>query len=440
MSLPAPPLSPSEETEYRLHFLRQDSQRMMYGCLVGGAFNLAVLSNDFQLLGDSPAFHLLLALRCGFTVLGIATIYVLLTSSRPPRHDALSLAWGLTVAPLTVVVALTRPDTFTHNLVAEIATVALLYLIMPDIPRWRALPSLLLSLGSLGVLLGFKRSIGEVALQSVVLSYLTANLAFYLVSRQLFRYRRQIWRNERMAQVLAQSRLDMLEIKNRLISTLSHEFRTPLNAIASSASLLSDYRDRLNDVQRREIRQRLDDAVVRMTEMLDEALFIARRDAGRIECRPMPVDVATWLAELAMDIRALHPADGRLTVSIAGESIGVRRIDPELTRLIAENLVANACKFTPAPGQIDVSIGCGMQGMTLRVRDEGIGIPDADRSRIFEAFYRAGNAELIRGTGLGLAIVKEAVDLLEGRITVDSAEGRGTVFEVYLPWQTRDDD
>jgi signal transduction histidine kinase len=427
-------LSAAEESLYRQHFLRQDGQRMIYGCVIGALYNLAILRNDYQLLGDTPAFHVLVALRSAFSILSAVTLMTLIVSPQPRRHDAMAIAWGLAVAPLTVLVALSRPDTFTHNLVAEIAIVALLYLIMPDNPRWRALPSLLLSAGSLGVLLLAKQPIGGVALQSVLFSYLVANFAFFFVARQIFRYRRQIWKNERTAQELAQERLEMLQMKNRLVTTLSHEFRTPLNAVASSASLLTDYRERLSDAQRTEIGQRMDAAIARMTEILDQALFIARRDSRRAARQPAAVDIGPWLESLAGEIRALHPDCPRLAVSLDGTAAGTRRIDPELTRLILGNLVANACKFTAGDGSVEVGLGCDEQGLTLRVCDEGIGIPADELPRVFESFYRAGNARLHQGTGLGLTIAKEATERLGGEIHIASEPGRGTTVAVRLPW------
>lgn len=431
---PPAALSAAEERLYRQHFLRQDGQRMIYGCLVGALFNLAILSNDYQLLGDGAAFHVLVALRGAFTLLSAAALMTLIGSVQPRRHDAMAIAWGLAVAPLTVAVALTRPDTFTHNLVAEIATVALLYLIMPDNPRWRALPSLLLSAGSLGVLLLAKQPIGGVALQSVVFSYLVANFAFYVVARQIFRYRRQIWKNERAAQELAQERLEMLKMKNRLVTTLSHEFRTPLNAVASSASLLADYNARLDDAQRGAIKQRMDGAIARMTEILDQALFIARRDSTRAPRQPVAVDIGPWLESLAGEIRAMHPGCPRLAVSVGCAAAGMRHVDPELTRLILGNLVANACKFTAGDGRVEVELGCDEGGLALRVCDEGIGIPAEELPRVFDSFYRAGNARLHQGTGLGLTIVKEATDRLGGGIEIASAAGHGTTVAVRLPW------
>jgi signal transduction histidine kinase len=338
------------------------------------------------------------------------------------------------VAPLTVLVALSRPDTFTHNLVAEIAIVALLYLIMPDNPRWRALPSLLLSAGSLGVLLLAKQPIGGVALQSVVFSYLVANVAFFVVARQIFRYRRQIWRTERAAQDLARERLEMLKIKNRLVTTLSHEFRTPLNAVASSASLLADYNARLDDAQRGAIRQRMDAAIARMTEILDQALFVARRDSARPPRPPVAVAIGPWLESLAGEIRTMHPDCPHLAVRLDCAATGTHRIDPELTRLILGNLVANACKFTGDAGRVEVALGCDADGLVLRVCDEGIGIPADELPRVFESFYRAGNARLHPGTGLGLTIVKEATDRLGGSIEIASEAGRGTTVTVRLPW------
>lgn len=434
MTAPPPALPAAEEDHYRRYFLRQDGQRILYGCLIGMLFNIVVMANDYRLLGSGTAFNTLFALRGAFSVLSVATMATLLLSRQPQRHDAMTLAWGIAITPLTVVVALSRPDTFTYNLVAEVATVALLYLIMPDNPRWRALPPMLLTAGSLGVLLLAKRPIGGVALQSVLFAYLVANVAFFIIARQLFVYRRQIWRNERAAQALAEERLEMLKMKNRLVTTLSHEFRTPLNAVASSASLLTDYHARLSDSQREEIGQRMSGAITRMTEILDQALFIARRDSRRAPRLPAAVEVASWLAELAAEIRALQPDCPHLSIGTACTVNGHRHVDPELTRLIVTNLAANACKFTSPAGKVEIELSADAAGLHLAVCDEGIGIPPEELAQVFDSFYRASNARLHPGTGLGLTIAKEATDRLGGRIDCASAPGRGTRFAVFLPW------
>lgn len=432
MTTARPLLTPEEEALYRQDFLRVDGRRMLYGCGLGVLFSVIYAAIDFHWLGDFLPFYLLLIARGCFVAYSLLTAWVLLHSGQVGHHDRMSLTWGMLVVILNTAVVFSRPATFTHNVVPELAGVMLLYLVMPDHAPWRLLPPLALSASSIVLLLTVKQPLGSTALQSVVSAFVLANLLGIMASTQVYRYRRRTWKTERELLALAQQRQHMLAMKNRLIATLSHEFRSPLNVITSSSTLLGQYHRQLDDSQRGQVLGRMRDAIARLTEMLDEALFISRRDANRLTCRLVPIEVGAWLAELADELRAGHVGDHDFVVDIGGD-IGECRIDPDLTRRIILNLVSNACKFTPAGGEVRFAAQRDATHLTLEVADRGCGIPVEEQAYVFEPFHRAANAAMIQGTGLGLSIVKETVNLLRGRVDLVSSPGRGTTVRVRLP-------
>lgn len=425
-------LDPEEEQLYRSDFLRPDGRRMLYGCGIGVVFNIFYGIADFSLFGDTLRFYLLMGDRLLFMTFSAATAWVILNSHKVEHHDAMTLSWGMLVMAANVPVVLSRPETYTHNLVPELAGVMMLYLLMPDRPPWRLVPPLVLTASSLGLLFSVKQPVGFVATQAVISAFVAANLIGIVVSSEIYRYRRQAWLNERELRRLALQRQHMLATKDRMIATLSHEFRSPLNVIASSSSLLGQYHGYLDESQRGQVMERMGKAIQRLTETLDEALFISRRDAHALTCQRVPVDLRSWLGKLIEELRA---GDGGaheflVRVECATEE---RLTDPTLLQLIVGNLVSNACKFTPAGGWVEVVARCEPGGLELQVNDAGAGIAEEDLEYVFEPFHRGGNAALVQGTGLGLAIVREATDLLGGRVHLASRLGGGTRATVRLP-------
>lgn len=431
MTAPSP-LAPEDELLYRSHFLGADGRRMLYGCGIGIVFNIVYSIADFSLFGAAPRFYLLLGDRLLFMIFSAATAWVIVHSRKVEHHDAMALAWGLLVVAANIPVVLSRPTSYTFNLVPELAGVMMLYLLMPDRHPWRLLPPLALTASSLALFLSVKEPVGYVGLQAVLSAFVVANLVGVVVSGQVYRYRRQAWTNERELRRLALQRQHMLATKDRMIATLSHEFRSPLNVIASSSSLLGQYHAYLDDKQRELVLGRMTGAIRRLTETLDEALFISRRDAHALSCQRVAVELRDWLERLAEELRGGDEGVHDFVVVIDCTA-GVRMTDPVLLRLIVVNLVSNALKFTPRGGRVRLQARCESGGIAIEVSDRGQGIPEEELDYIFEPFHRAANASLIQGTGLGLTIVREATDLLGGRIDIVSRLGAGTTASVRLP-------
>ncbi len=238
---------------------------------------------------------------------------------------------------------------------------------------------------------------------------------------------------EDMRRALEKQR-ELADLKSRFVSMTSHEFRTPLAAIQSSAELLRDYWQRLPEDERAELVGIIAASVRRMSGMLDNVLAIGRADAEKLEFDPRPLDLAPFCAAMVEEARrvAEAPVAAEVRLRVEGDSRGVHA-DDRLLRHILGNLLGNALKYSTGAGDVVFAVDCAPESVTFTVADRGIGIPEDDLPHLFEAFHRARNVGPITGTGLGLAIVKRCVDLHGGTITVESRVGDGTRVVVVLP-------
>lgn len=227
---------------------------------------------------------------------------------------------------------------------------------------------------------------------------------------------------------------ELNELRSRFVSMTSHEFRTPLASIQSSAELLRDYGERLPATEKAQIFQTIEDSVRRMTGMLERVLQIGRADARMLEFHPRPHDLVRLCAGLVQEVLSTQPeVAARMVTDFPADGALSGQYDETLLRHIVVNLLSNAIKYSPAGGEIRFGIAPDGAFSRLEVSDHGIGIPAAELPHLFEAFHRASNVGAIHGTGLGLAIVKSSVELHGGRIEVRSEPGQGTRFLVWLP-------
>lgn len=227
-------------------------------------------------------------------------------------------------------------------------------------------------------------------------------------------------------------------LKSNFVAMASHEFRTPLASILSSAQIIQHYHDRLPAEDREATLASIEAAVARMTRLLDDVLLLGRADAHRLEFNPQPLDLLPW-AQSLLDEARLSASDTHHLLLQAPGGLPSLVLDEKLLRHILSNLLSNAVKYSPEGGEVVLTLAwspgpAGQSGqLELQVRDTGIGLKPEDLPRLFETFYRASNVGTIVGTGLGLAIVMRSVQLHGGQITVDSELGRGTCFRVSLP-------
>jgi PAS domain S-box-containing protein len=252
--------------------------------------------------------------------------------------------------------------------------------------------------------------------------------------------------NEESARLALEHEQKSSRIKDRFVSLVSHEFRTPLSIINMAAALLDGYLDRLTAAERSEHLQEILGSVERMTQMMNDFIIHVNCAGNKVECQPAWVEVEALCQQLISELP--HDAGSPRVFECAVEpSVGGAWLDAAIVRHILGNLLSNAVKYSSAgqPVKLEVRRIAGrMQPnggtdtavephLEFKVTDSGIGIPAADLARLYETFHRAANVGNRPGTGMGLAIVKQFVDLLGGRIRIESEEGKGTTVWVELP-------
>ncbi|WP_372726709.1 PAS domain S-box protein [Nostoc sp. TCL26-01] len=224
---------------------------------------------------------------------------------------------------------------------------------------------------------------------------------------------------------------ELSELKSRFVSMTSHEFRTPLSTILSSSELLEHYRHKWTEEKQLIHLHRIQSAVKRMTEMLNDVLVIGKAEAGKLEFIPTSFDLMAYCRHLVGEIQA-NISNQQLHFISEYKTIPCY-MDEKLLGHILHNLLANAIKYSPDDSTIQFTFDCQNEYAIFEIKDQGIGIPPEDIPRLFESFHRAKNVGNIVGTGLGLAIVKKCVDIYQGEISVVSQLGMGTKFTVKLP-------
>ena len=236
---------------------------------------------------------------------------------------------------------------------------------------------------------------------------------------------------EDLHSALAQER-ELSELKSRFVSLVSHEFRTPLGITMSAVELLRNYLDRLSDTKRNELLEDIYSSTLRMSGLMEQVLLLGRVESGKVGFQPAPLDLPVLCDKLVDEALSATNRKCPVTLRTNGDLSGATG-DENLLRHIATNLLTNAIKYSPAGSEVEFTSSRDADAVLWQVRDRGIGIPEDDRARLFEAFHRGSNVGQTPGTGLGLLIVKRCVDLHGGSVEFESQVGAGTTFKVRLP-------
>ncbi|MFN8464957.1 MAG: PAS domain S-box protein [Caldilineaceae bacterium] len=226
------------------------------------------------------------------------------------------------------------------------------------------------------------------------------------------------------------------ELKSRLVSMASHEFRNPLAGILTTTEALVLLWDSMDKTKIDDRLNRIRDQVLRLSGITDDVLQLTRLQTGRSTFAPAPGDLDELCGHVVRDLAELPEYHDRIHYECTQRPL-LAVFDARLLQQAISNLLHNALKYSPPEKGVCVAMarapGQGPGHITVRIADEGIGIPEGDLQRLFEPFRRATNVGAIQGTGLGLAIAKEAVELHGGTIVVESQVGVGTTFIVTLP-------
>ncbi len=227
---------------------------------------------------------------------------------------------------------------------------------------------------------------------------------------------------------------ELNELKSRFISMTSHEFRTPLTSIMSSAEIIGNYYDKLNEEQRTKNLDRIRDNVKHMTQLLNDVLSLGKTEAKKMEMKRFKVDLKRLCRDTVEQFEIGTLKKTKHTLKFREKNLAKDAlVDPKLIRQILDNLISNAIKYSPAKSEVIFEAECREDKIMFTIRDRGIGIPEEAKEKIFEPFYRAKNVGKISGTGLGMAIIKDLVELHGGTLKLESEVEKGTTIFVKLP-------
>jgi signal transduction histidine kinase/CheY-like chemotaxis protein len=222
--------------------------------------------------------------------------------------------------------------------------------------------------------------------------------------------------------------VELNEVKNDLIAMLAHDFKGPLTTIVGFADVLAE--DDRFDEESRKFLAMISSSAMRLASLATDTLALSRLEQNELTLNIEPFDLVALVGDIVRVFSVTRQIDlvsDRAQLTIAG--------DPARLRQVFENLIGNAIKYSPNGEPVEVKLKAKGRGVEVAVRDQGIGIPDADRPKLFGRFARAQNARAmgIGGTGFGLYLTKTIVEMHGGTIGVESKEGRGSTFRVFVP-------
>jgi PAS domain S-box-containing protein len=241
----------------------------------------------------------------------------------------------------------------------------------------------------------------------------------------------QVWEKERLNIELEKER-ELRDVKNRFISMMSHDFKSPLAAIRLANSMLRNYGDRSSPEEKAETYDTIDQQVEHLTELINDVMTISRQDFTGAELDRQIIDLETYCRDIIEELQLAYRMKRNLNFSGTDRRIEAL-IDMKLMRRALTNLLTNAIKYSPEGKPVNMELAYADCQAIIKISDQGIGIPQEDLPHLFEPFNRASNVGSIPGTGLGLAIAKQAIDLHGGTISVVSEVGKGTTFTIILP-------
>jgi PAS domain S-box-containing protein len=221
------------------------------------------------------------------------------------------------------------------------------------------------------------------------------------------------------------------EIKSRFLSMASHEFRTPLSTVLSSASLLSKYtKEEEQDKRNRHI-EKIRNSVKHLNDILEDFLILGKLDEGKVQSSQAEFNIAELIEETTDEMKGLVKQGQEINYTHQGPKNIIT--DKKLLKNILINLISNAIKFSDEGTFIEIQSERRDENVIVSVVDHGIGISKEDQAHLFSSFFRGANATNIQGTGLGLHIVQRYLELLGGEVHLQSELNKGTTVTFTIP-------
>ena len=224
--------------------------------------------------------------------------------------------------------------------------------------------------------------------------------------------------------------MELNELKSRFVSMASHEFRTPLSTVLSSAYLIEKYNTAEDQPKREKHLQRIISSVNMLTDILNDFLSVGKIEEGKIQVRLIEFNISEYISSVLEEIK--NTLKKNQVVCYHHQGKYEVTMDPSLLKHIIMNLVSNAGKFSPEGSVIEIDTINEEKYISLSVKDAGIGISKEDQQHLMERFFRGANAANIQGTGLGLHIVSKYAELINGKLSCKSELEKGTTFTIVF--------
>lgn len=228
---------------------------------------------------------------------------------------------------------------------------------------------------------------------------------------------------------------DLSELKSRFVSMASHEFRSPLSTVLSSAYLIEKYTTAEDQPKREKHLQRIVSSVQMLTDILNDFLSVGKIEEGRLMMRPAHFNLKDLIINIAGEMKVSLKKQQKIKYQHEGSTDVF--LDASLLKHIVMNLVSNASKFSAEASLIEIKTINQNDKVVLSVKDHGIGISKEDQKHLTERFFRGSNASNIQGTGLGLHIVAKYAELMNGGLECNSELEKGT--EIIVSFKTKTD-
>jgi PAS domain S-box-containing protein len=223
---------------------------------------------------------------------------------------------------------------------------------------------------------------------------------------------------------------ELNELKSRFVTMASHEFRTPLSTVLSSAYLIDKYTTSEEQDKRERHLQRIISSVNMLTTILNDFLNVGKIEEGKIQVHPVTFNVKNSIGDIIEEIKNTLKKGQQIVYEHKGKEESF--LDPSLLKHIILNLVSNAGKFSPEDSRVEIKTKNQEGTLTVTVKDNGIGISKEDQKHLMERFFRGANAGNIQGTGLGLHIISKYAELMNGKVKCKSILDKGTSFEIIF--------
>lgn len=275
----------------------------------------------------------------------------------------------------------------------------------------------------------FRTKSGKIKDALLSTEYLTINNEQYLVAMAIDISESKNYQRELERTLKKQKELNIM--KSQFVSMISHEYRTPLTSIMLSTDLLKRYSSKWNDDEKNKHFQRIQDTVLKMTQMMENVLILGNLDSQNLRFNPDKFNLESFCYSIAKNIET----NAKDNISINYKYFAKHKeyyLDENLIGLMVTNLLNNAIKYSKPNGEVNFFIYCDKEGLRFMIQDEGIGIPKEDLEKLYNEFYRSSNTKNIAGFGLGLSIVKKAVEAHKGKINVESKLNYGTKFVITI--------